>query len=103
MASQTSLKIMMQFTPDNINIESQTKNLTEIKGIKNIHHIHIWQINEHDIMFEAHIDLENDVKISEFEEILEKVKEHLHSEYDIHHVTLQPEFAVNDNKRLIMN
>ncbi len=100
---KTSLKIMMQFTPDNINIENLAKNLSEIKGIKNIHHIHIWQINEHDIMFEAHIDLENDVKISEFEEILEKVKEYLHSKHHIHHVTLQPEFAMNDNKRLIMN
>ena len=100
---KTSLKIMMQFTPDNINIENLAKNLSEIKGIKNIHHIHIWQINEHNIMFEAHIDLENDVKISEFEEILEKVKEYLHSEHNIHHVTLQPEFAVDDNKRLIMN
>ncbi len=100
---KTSLKIMMQFTPDNISIENLAKNLSEIKGIKNIHHIHIWQINEHDIMFEAHIDLEKDVKISEFEEVLEKVKEYLHSEHHIHHVTLQPEFAMNDNKRLIMN
>ena len=98
---KSSLKIMMQFTPENIDIKEIAKEVAKIKNVKNIHHIHIWQISEHDIMFEAHLDLENDVKITAFEEVLKAVKEYLHDTYEIHHVTLQPEFAVDDNKEII--
>jgi len=98
---KSSLKIIMQFTPEDIDIKEVAERISKLKGIKNIHHIHIWQINEHDIMFEAHIDMEEDVKITEFEQVLQSVKEYLHSKYEIHHVTLQPEFSVADNKELI--
>lgn len=98
---RTSLKIMMQFTPENIDVKIISKELCKIKGIKNIHHVHIWQINDHDIMFEAHTDLKHDVKISEFEQILEETKLIL-SHYDIHHVTLQPEFSVDDSKDIVI-
>lgn len=99
----SSLKIMMQFTPENINIKNISTDVSKIEGIKNIHHIHIWQINEHDIMFEAHIDLKENIKITDFEIILKTVKEYLHDNYEIHHVTIQPEFSINDNKDLIKN
>ncbi len=98
---KSSLKIMMQFTPEHIDIKEIAKEVAKIKDVKNLHHIHIWQINEHDIMFEAHIDMENDVKITDFERILKSVEDYLHDKYEIHHVTLQPEFLVDDNKNFI--
>ena len=98
---KSSLKIMMQFTPTHIDVNEINAQVAKIAKVKNIHHIHIWQINEHDIMFEAHIDLKEDVKITDFEVILESVKKFLHDHYEIHHVTLQPEFSVEDNKELI--
>ncbi len=98
---KSSLKIMMQFSPEHIDIKEIAKEVAKIKDVKNLHHIHIWQINEHDIMFEAHLDLENDVKITDFERILKSVEDYLHDKYEIHHVTLQPEFMVDDNKEII--
>ncbi len=98
---KSSLKIMMQFTPENIDIQKIAKEISNVKDVKNIHHIHIWQINEHDIMFEAHIDLEKNVNITDFEEVLKAVKKYLHDTYEIHHVTLQPEFMVDDDKEII--
>ncbi len=98
---KSSLKIMMQFTPEHIDIKEIAKDVAKIEDVKNIHHIHIWQISEHDIMFEAHIDMENDVKITDFERILKSVEDYLHDKYEIHHVTLQPEFLVDDNKNFI--
>ncbi len=100
---KSSLKIMMQFTPEEINIKEIANKISNIKDVKNIHHIHVWQINEHDIMFEAHIDLEKNVNITDFEKVLKTVKDYLHNTYEIHHVTLQPEFMVDDNKEIIKN
>lgn len=99
---RSSLRIIMQFTPEHIDLQKIVKEVCHIEGVKNLHHVHIWQIDEHDIMFEAHIDLSKDVKISDFEQILKQVKECL-SEYDIYHVTLQPEFSMPDNKEVIVD
>jgi len=98
---KSSLKIMMQYTPDNIDVNKINTEVSAISGVKNLHHIHVWQINEHDIMFEAHLDLENNITISEFEKVMASVQKYLHDNYEIHHVTLQPEFSVDDNKELI--
>lgn len=97
---KSALRIMMQFTPADLNLEEVVKAVESLNEIKNVHHVHLWQINEHDIMFEAHIDLHTDIKISDFEKILEKTKAEL-LKFNIHHITLQPEFSVDDNKTLI--
>jgi cobalt-zinc-cadmium efflux system protein len=97
---KSALEIIMQFTPENIDIKDIAKDIESIPQIKNIHHVHVWQINEHDIMFEAHIDLMKDIKISEFESILLTIKEVL-AQFKINHITIQPEFSVADKKQLI--
>ena len=51
-------------------------------------------------MFEAHLDLNNDINISKFEKILEEIKVLL-DKYNINHTTIQPEFTVDDNKQII--
>jgi len=97
---KSSIRIMMQFTPENVDINNIVYEVRFIDDIKNIHHIHIWQINEHDIMFEAHIDLEKNIKITDFEQVKLQVEAIL-KKYNIFHITLQPEFSVDDNKQII--
>jgi cobalt-zinc-cadmium efflux system protein len=97
---RSSLRIIMQFTPEEIDVQKIVKEIENILGVKNIHHIHVWQINEHDMMFEAHVDISEDMKVSGFEKILDNIKVVL-SHYDIDHSTIQPEFTVDDNKQLI--
>ena len=97
---RSSLRIIMQFTPEEVDIQKIVQGIETIGGVKNIHHVHVWQINEHDLMFEAHIDVSEDLKVSVFENILDRIKEVL-LQYDIDHYTIQPEFKVNDNKQII--
>ncbi|MBN2667313.1 MAG: cation transporter [Bacteroidales bacterium] len=96
----SSLRIIMQFTPEDINIKEIASEIEKIPGVRNIHHVHVWQINEHDLMFEAHLDLEEDVRVSGFEEILGRIKTLL-AGTNIRHVTIQPEFSVDDRKQMI--
>ncbi len=98
---RTSLKIMMQFTPENLDLNQIANDIEKINGVKNIHHIHTWQINEHDVMFEAHIDVNEDCKITDFEKIMENINAYLKEHYGIEHTTLQPEFSIKDDKKLI--
>ena len=96
----SSLRIIMQFTPEDVNIKKIASEIEKIPGVRNIHHVHVWQINEHDLMFEAHLDLTKDIRVSGFEEILGKIKTLL-AGTNIRHVTIQPEFSVDDRKQII--
>lgn len=88
-----SVTILMQMTPAEIDITKIEKRLILIEGIKNIHHIHVWNLTDKLLHFECHLNLEHDLKVSETGDIFEKVRKVLHDEFDIHHVTIQFEFG----------
>jgi len=97
-----SLKILMLFAPTQIEINDIVKELCIHKSIKNVHHIHLWQLNDHDIHFEAHIEFKNDIKLSEFDEICTEMELILVEKFHITHSNLQPEFLRNDSKEIII-
>jgi cobalt-zinc-cadmium efflux system protein len=97
---RSSLRIIMQFTPEDVDIKKIACEIENISGVKNIHHVHIWQINDRDLMFEAHVDMSEDIKVSGFENILRQIKAVL-AHNGINHSTIQPEFSVDDKKQVI--
>lgn len=96
-----SIKVLMQFTPEGIDITQIASDLSSFKDVQNIHHAHAWQLNDNDIMFEAHVDFKKDISISEACGILYRMREHLEAKYEIRHTTFQPEFNTPCNKDLI--
>jgi cobalt-zinc-cadmium efflux system protein len=95
-----AIRIFMQFTPSHISIEEIAQKVTFLNGVKNIHHVHVWQLDDHEMMLEAHIDLDGDYTISQFEDILDRVAKILEG-YHIHHFNIQPELNRTDHKELI--
>ena len=67
---KSSFKVLMLFTPDELNLERINESISQLPEIKNVHHIHIWQLNEDEVHMEAHIDFYNDITLSEFDRIL---------------------------------
>jgi len=96
-----SIKILMQFTPHEVNVLEISDEISKLTGIKNIHHVHFWQLNDKDMFFEAHIDLEKDIRITEFQIILSKI-EKLLTKNNIMHFNIQPEYSRGDCKELII-
>ncbi|MEM0517457.1 cation diffusion facilitator family transporter [Aequorivita flava] len=99
---KSSFKVLMLFTPDDLNLEVINKAVCKIPEIKNMHHIHIWQLNEQETHLEAHIDFYNDLTLSEFDAVLAKVEELLYHDFGINHVTIQPEHQKDDPKDIIV-
>jgi len=97
-----SLKILMLFAPDNIVISDIEKEILKIKGIRNIHHVHIWQLNEKNCHFEAHIEFKENIKLSDFDSICEKIEHLLVHNFNINHCNLQPEYNRDDEKSFII-
>ncbi len=97
-----SSKVLMLFTPDDLDLALVSAKIQEIQDIRNVHHVHIWQLNEQEIHLEAHLELSKDISISQFDAISEEIEELLFHEFKINHVTLQPEFNKDDPKELIV-
>lgn len=96
-----SIKILMLFTPDGYDLEEIVSTITAIDGIKNVHHVHIWRLNDDSVHFQAHVDLNKNMMISEFENILEIIHNKLHILH-INHVNIQPELKFEDDKNIIV-
>ncbi|MDP2069975.1 MAG: cation diffusion facilitator family transporter [Lutibacter sp.] len=97
-----SLKILMLFAPSHIKIKEVVDVVQKVTGVKNIHHIHIWQLNDHESHFEAHLEFNEDIKLSEFDLVCEEVEKLLMEKFHIQHCNLQPEFRRNDLKEIII-
>jgi cobalt-zinc-cadmium efflux system protein len=97
-----STRVLMLFTPNTIQVQHIVDTITTIKPVKNVHHVHIWQLNEDEVHLEAHIDFIEDIRISQFDAILEQIEEEVYHKHGINHVNIQPEFGKCDSKHLIV-
>lgn len=97
-----SFEVLMLFTPHSIKVEHIVEELEQFSKVKNVHHVHIWQLNETEVHFEAHIDFYDDIRLSEFEHVLNDIEKLLFSKHQINHVNIQPEFRKIDNKQTIV-
>jgi len=98
-----TLRVLMQFSPSNIDPKEIEKAVLEQPLIKNIHHLHLWQLNDKDIHLEAHLDFNEDIKLSEVSKVTQRVSEVLQQRFGIGHAMLQAEFGVKDEKDLIID
>jgi cobalt-zinc-cadmium efflux system protein len=99
---KNSFKVLMLFTPEATSVKAIVNDIQTIEGVKNVHHVHIWQLNEDEIHLEAHIDFNTDILLSEFEEILNEIEELAYHNHDINHINIQPEFGKCDVKDVIV-
>lgn len=99
---KNSFSVLMLFTPSDIEIQSIVSKINSLPLVKNMHHVHIWQLNEVELHLEAEIDFEEDISLSKFDEILETIEHILITDYGINHITIQPEFNKSDNKNIIV-
>ena len=97
-----STRILMLFTPSNIDIKEIVREVHQISGVNKLHHIHVWYLNEHELHLEAHLDCSEDMKMSEFNVLLEKIESILLRKFNINHINIQPEYQKIDSKDFIV-
>lgn len=97
-----STKVLMLFTPASVPIEKIVAEINAFESIKNVHHVHVWQLNEDEVHLEAHIDFSEDITLSEFDAILHSIEDLVFKKYDINHLNIQPEYSKDDAKDVIV-
>ncbi len=98
-----TVDILMQSTPKDIDILQLKEQVESIQKVSNIHHLHIWRLDEQQTHLEAHINLSEDINMSEMMEIRKKIENLLKHNFNINHITLQMGYkCCKGNKDLIV-
>lgn len=86
-----TINILMESTPADIEIPEIRQSMAEITGVLDVHHLHVWRLDEKNILLESHVVIdENDMP--QMESIKSSLKKLLSSNFNIHHSTLEFEF-----------
>jgi cobalt-zinc-cadmium efflux system protein len=97
-----STRVLMLFTPDSIEVQKIVDCISAISPIGNVHHVHIWQMNDDQIHLEAHVDFTEDISLSEFDRILGTIENEVREHFNINHISIQPEFDKCTSKSVIV-
>lgn len=89
---KNSTQMLMLFTPSHVDIKEIVREVHQIPGVDKLHHIHVWYLNEEELHLEAHLDCQEDIKMSEFNKILHQIEHVLFDKFQINHINIQPEY-----------
>ena len=97
-----SIQILMLYTPVEISLDEVVSTVEKLHPKTRLHHIHIWKLNDTEIHLEAHLDLNENLSLLEFQELQLQIEQLLWQQFKINHVTIQPEYNRSDEKDLIV-
>lgn len=86
-----TMNILMQGVPDGIELDNIINAVKSFQGIVDIHHLHVWQMDENHASLEAHIVI-SPRDPEAITHLKDAIKTKLASAFDIHHSTLEFEF-----------
>jgi cobalt-zinc-cadmium efflux system protein len=84
--------ILLEGSPKGIRLESVARSILTIKGVQEVHDIHIWTIGTDLLALSCHVRIP-DMHMDESEKILKSVLERLAADFRITHTTIQFERA----------
>lgn len=96
-----TIDILMQSTPSELDLQEIKNQIEKLDNVSNIHHVHAWKINEKEIHFEAHVDINEDLPLHKTSPIRTSIENILTMQFGISHVTIQFEYNSCDDKNLI--
>ena len=83
------IHLLMEGTPEGIKIDVVISAMEEIEGVVNVHHVHVWQLDEHRNALEAHVLI---ASVANIEDVKTALKGLLNN-FAITHSTLEFEYS----------
>jgi cobalt-zinc-cadmium efflux system protein len=85
----STIKLLMGAVPDDVEFDAILHALEDMDGVIGVHHLHIWNLDEHRRALEAHIVPQSET-VAEFELLKVRVRTRLSDKFSIEHATLEP-------------
>jgi cobalt-zinc-cadmium efflux system protein len=83
-----SIHILMQGAPDDVDPNELIREMQSIAGIVEIHHLHLWELDEEQRALEAHVVVD-EIHLARWTEIKREIKRRLAERFHIHHSTVE--------------
>lgn len=83
-----TIKLLMGAVPDDVEYDAIVQALREMPGVENLHHVHIWSLDEHARALEAHL-VPASTSLEAFEAVKKDTRAMLQSRFSIDHATLE--------------
>jgi len=80
------IHLLMEGAPKGLNMQNVTSVMEAVEGVLNVHHVHVWQLDEHRNALEAHVVLEKEADMDALKKCLKKL---LQDKFEIEHSTLE--------------
>ncbi len=84
------IRILMLATPEDTDLDDVLAALRAVDGVADVHHVHLWRMQEHETALEAHVVLEGSASP---ERVKRAVKSVLQARFGIAHSVLELEAA----------
>lgn len=92
--TKSGLHVLMEGTPQNVNVEEVVQTIKNTKGIQGVHDLHIWSITSGLNSLSCHAVVDDQMSIAESEQMLRHI-EHKLEHKNIHHMTIQLETSAH--------
>ena len=96
-----SVYVLMQFVPEGLELDKVIEVIIIIPQINNVHHVHLWQLDDNRIHIEAHLNFNENISLEESTDIIDLLEKKLENLFGISHVTFQCEYNRCDNEEII--
>lgn len=98
-----STLILLEATPSEIDLKEVEKSVLEVPDVVNIHHVHVWRLDDETILFEAHVNVAPNLNVEKTKDIRLKIEELLKEKFNIVHTNIQFECNEHLDDELVKN
>ncbi len=92
-----TIRTLMLGSPVDIDTDSVIEAVSNVEGVIDLHHVHFWQMGEHDASLDAHVVVEISAW-NELEKVKDGIKRTLENQFSITHSTLEFEHPDHSHK-----
>ena len=85
-----TLVILMEAAPAGLNMAEMVRTMLRVRGIKDVHDLHVWSISDELVALSCHVVME-DQRTSEAAAVLSSLKHRLHDQFGVEHATIEVE------------
>lgn len=88
------ISVLMLGSPPGLNADAVIASIRALPGVTDLHHVHLWQMQENQSAFQAHVVIAA-ADLAHSEDIRNRIKQRLEQDFGISHTTIEMETTAN--------
>lgn len=83
-----TIRLLMHATPDGLEFDRVVEAIRGVEGVRDVHHVHIWNLGEHALALEAHVE-PHGASLADFAAAKVRIRTMLARDFKVKHATLE--------------